>query len=494
MSKEVVVGIEFQNDIVRFTELMYTNEHVLVTKIKSVSVPPKTIINGDVTDPSGLSDQITRTLEEMETEAEHVVVCVTGIKFFKHLRQFPIIKVSELKELLEEEVASSALFFREDFQLGYQSFKDPSSSKDDTPYQHVLYGAVTTSQVESMQELVDMMGLNLNALDISALAALRLFMYRNTTTEPVISVFIDESYIDLNIYIEKDVYYTFTLQIDIDENTDFELLVEHIVNRIGYFLFSYSNHCFDKPMPTVGVVFSRNSFLDGLFSALQDHFPTIVWETINCTSLINVDASLNVSEQQLMDYAIPIGLGLKSFEDYNKRTLSLSEETSLTKPFFDQKELKIAGAVLAFALLVVLGINTFIVMSQDRIVSKVSEVQNKIRRLQSGEFIARQNRLSTFQAKLKKYNRIRDEKFSKTSFLRTLVDELPEDLSFKSIRLHPDRKVQIIGASFYQDSIYHFYNHLKDNYSKVTLSSIVTKYDKNLAPINHFQVSFKRGL
>jgi hypothetical protein len=494
MSREVVVGIEFQNNIARIVELVYANEHVVVSKIKSVSIPPKTIINGDINDPSGLADQITRTLQDMESEPSKVVVCVDDAKFFKHLRQFPIIKQSELHELLEEEVANSALFFREDFKLGYQSFRAPGLSKEHTPYQHVLYGAVTQSQVESMQELFDMTGLNLAGVDIPSLSALRFFMYRNIKETPTLSIFVDDRSIDLNIFCGSDIYFTFTIQLDLDETNDLEIITEHILNRINYFLFSYSNHCFNAVMPTEGVFFSRNHMLDGLLSALQDRFESIMWEKVNGKSIINVDASLTVDESQLMDYLLPIGLGLKCFEVTSKKSLNLSQENQSISPLIDQEELKIAGVVFAFCLLVIFGVNFFATMSQDRISSDLVSIKTDIKELQSGEFIARQNELASFQAKLKKYNRIRDESFSKTDFLKDLVDGLPEDLSFKSVRVFKDLRVIVHGSAAYQDSIYQFYNHLKDHYSKVELSSIVTKYDKNSVPMNNFEVSFKRVL
>ena len=58
MLRETVIGAELQNDSIRLVELIYTNEHVLVSQIKIISIPPKTIINGEVNDPGGLADQI----------------------------------------------------------------------------------------------------------------------------------------------------------------------------------------------------------------------------------------------------------------------------------------------------------------------------------------------------------------------------------------------------------------------------------------------------
>ena len=81
---------------------------------------------------------------------------------------------------------------------------------------------------------------------------------------------------------------------------------------------------------------------------------------------------------------------------------------------------------------------------------------------------------------------------SKTEFLKTLVTGLPEDLSFKTVKLSSDSRVVINAVAFYQDSIYQFYNHLKDSYSNVELSSIVTKYGSDNVPVNSFKVSFRR--
>ena len=80
----------------------------------------------------------------------------------------------------------------------------------------------------------------------------------------------------------------------------------------------------------------------------------------------------------------------------------------------------------------------------------------------------------------------------KTEFLKTLVTGLPEDLSFKTVKLSSDSRVVINAVAFYQDSIYQFYNHLKDSYSNVELSSIVTKYGSDNVPVNSFKVSFRR--
>lgn len=490
MSKDLVIAIDFQQDFAKISELKYENEHVLVTKLRTITLPPKTIINGEITDPSSLSNQVVKTLRDMESTATRLVVSIQDNRFFKHLRQYPIIRSTELSELLEEEVAASALFIRDDFEMSYQVHR-PQDGSNQAEIQHVMCAAVKQSQVESIQEFVEQTGLHLIAIDLVPLAALRLFMYRNTKSDLFFSVFVDKNTIDLNIFKGETVYFTFSIQLETGELTDEDILTEYIVNRFNYFFMAYSNYCFDQEMPTQAYFFSRNEFLSNLFDVLQDYYPDIIWNEIKVSDLVNTDPMLAVEEAQLAEYMVSIGLGLKAFEYPRNKTLNLSGAKLSYLPAINYRDLKFAGLTLMLLVVLMLGLNFYSIYAKQGLTQSIKTIQNTIKSLQTGEVIARQNQLNKYQSVLKSYNRIRDEKQSRTDLLLTLVDQLPEDLSFKSVRLPQRGTVEIKGSASYQESIYRFYQHLKKSYKDVELSSIVSKYKSNAAPENQFEISFK---
>jgi Tfp pilus assembly PilM family ATPase len=156
--------------------------------------------DGVVTDPELLAEHLMKVIQETGITAQEVVVSVPDQSYVKALEKFPLLKPQDLSLELQMRVASHRFFSRGDFQLGHQVFKEPVVGKEVKQYQSVLYAAVTQAQVDSINQLVDAMGLNLVAVDLPGLAAVRCMKWRRPVARtPWLALFLDSGYLQFGL-------------------------------------------------------------------------------------------------------------------------------------------------------------------------------------------------------------------------------------------------------------------------------------------------------
>ena len=139
-------------------------------------------------------------------------------------------------------------------------------------------------------------------------------------------------------------------------------------------------------------------------------------------------------------------------------------------------------------------LNVDFVMGLERhVVNKdMDMVKRKIKILQAGKGGSKQSQVKDLQGSIEFYASLRDQDYSKYIFFYELVEVLPLDISFFTLSVTPEKsgfKVLLKGQSYYQDSIYLFYDALQAKFKDVSLKDIKSQVKDDIA-LNIFSISF----
>lgn len=491
MPERTAVGVEIQESAIYLAELALDADRPVILRLKTITIPPKVITGGEITDLDSISSLIDRALKEDGFDSRQLYVSLLDRRFVKRTKRVQVMKSADLMSDIEDSLSSIYPFTRQEFQVGYQIGKRDALDKEVPIFWEVLYAGIAQSKVDSLLELAEHMDLHFSSIDLSCLSALRVMTWLEDSEQTVLCVFADQDYIDLNIVSNRCNVSTFTIRLKRKEDLSIETLKEQVLTKINLILFVYNSKYTDFPVPTRGLFLSRNAFLDPLFPYLQEALPDISFDIVSPQSVCQFSDTISFSDQSdhnIANYVVSIGLALKQFESFGQ-TLSFIKQKKQIGPIFNMQELKISVLVFVSLFTLLFGLDYYINLADSRIESDVADVKRQIVSLQSGEYIKRQKQLRKYQDLITRYDKIRSHNRSKTEFLQLLVRDLPEDLSLLDIDFNKKNQVRLSGKALYQDSIYAFYNHLKAHFDDVKIASIVTKYSGDV-PENKFAIEF----
>lgn len=494
MAYRSAIGIEISENVVVIAQIQNQEDDLFVSHYKMVPIPSQSVSKGVIADPTLLSDHISTVLQDNEFSGDDVVVSLTDTAYLKSLEKMPILKTSELLMDLEMNVSSHRLFSQDDFQLGYQLFREPVVDKIEKSYQSVLYAALSQDTVDSIQAFTDGLGMNLVAIDLSPLAAVRamLWQQQELAEAPFLIMYSDRNFLDCYIIWDNAIIFTQSLRLNLEEFSEDPTYVETIQSRLKHFLFAYSDMYPHFDSVSMCLYASRLDQGEFIMESLSQTFTHIQFVDYTPSQNIKFDAKLVVGqEKELVDYLVPIGLALKYFEKYNQ-TLSLTKIQKRIAPILKRREFSIAVGVFIVIFLAMKGIQLFVGHYVATVDDKVADTKKTISSLQSGEFLTRQKQLQKYQTQLQDLGEVRSEKYSQKALIADIVSILPADVTFISFLVTDKGHIKIMAQATYQESIFNFFNALKKTYSNVEISDIKTVVLPNGLSENRFQLTLER--
>jgi hypothetical protein len=484
------VGLEILEDVLVLAQVQSQDEDPYVSAVKMTQLPPNIMSNGSITDVELLAGHIQKVMDDSGFSGQDLIASISDKRHVKISEKFPVLKQSELNLEMEMRMAAHRLFFQDDFQLGFQIFKEAVDEGEVKNYQTVLYAATSQSRVDILQELADALDMNLVSVDVSSLAAVRSVMWQNDISEgPYLIVNAEESAFECFVIWDDAVLFTQSLRIDVEQFAEDPSYVGTILDRVGLFLCAYTD-MYPHFGPLSDCLFV--SRVDGggyLFEKLVEFLEDMHCHLYTPDLNIRFDSTVATEGLNLNDYTVAVGLGFKFFEKYNQ-TLSLTKVQKRLSPILNKKEFTVflVGLVLFFSLFK--AVNLYIDHNKSTIGERAIQTQVAIRALQSGEYLTRQKQLESYQAQIQHYTNMREQPFSKVTLMTMLTEKLPVDITFLSLTITSQRKISLLATAYYQDSIYVFLDILKSSFSNVVISNIKTSVLEGDIEESKFKVTF----
>ena len=137
---------------------------------------------------------------------------------------------------------------------------------------------------------------------------------------------------------------------------------------------------------------------------------------------------------------------------------------------------------------------SFFNVSTARVQADVDAAKNAIKQMQEDLATGREAKIASIKKSMEFFGSISKKGSSLYAFFYDLVENLPSDIVFVSVSLNDSKKavtgVSIKGKAYFQESIYRFYEELKQRYSKVRLGDITTTYNDENIGTHSFTVTF----
>ena len=161
-----VIGIEINEERVLLSQLDLLNGVPKVSKVKEVSIPPRTIVEGLIADLENFSEQINNALEEGGFASNNIVVSLNSNKFYKRCSVYEPLSEDLLVQKIEDKIRLFHSFLRTPFNMGFQKYEFKNSKdvkKDDGNLLHeqaakvekqaVLSAAVSSDLIANIEEV-----------------------------------------------------------------------------------------------------------------------------------------------------------------------------------------------------------------------------------------------------------------------------------------------------------------------------------------------------
>ncbi len=503
--KQNAIGLEITDDNIFLSQLDLSDEKPVVTQVKSVTIPPRSIMDGQITDVDTIAEQIIKALDESEFSSDNIIVALNDISFFKRLSKMAVSTPADLILELEMKVSQEFYFSQKEFHLGHQRYKETKVETDDDEkkedkekeleWESILYAALPNDLIDNIEELVKSLDKNLVSIDLVPLGALRAMMWGDAYKDSnIILCYVDTNYIDINFVYDGQVVLSHVFRRQLTDILDEPFFMDGYMTVMRQLMCQFTNLYPHYEIPKRCCFYSRLPRVEAFFSQMATElFIEIEPYDISSNILFLTDEKDKTKlDQYARSYLPAIGLGLKYFEPINK-TLSITKVKKQIAPIFNQKMVMIFGGILAAFLMISFGINYYVSNLTSTLDMSVRTTKNRIKAIQTGEFVGRQKKIDTLKESIKFFGKIKEVKKSKYLFFHDLTEQIPSDMSFSALKISQKQGsyfVFISGQSYFQESIYSFYTALQQQYSNVNLASIRTKYDQDGVGINEFQVNF----
>lgn len=489
LAYQSAIGMEIQDQSVYLTQLVDTDDGPKITAHKTVHLPPKTIINGEITDLNIVVEQVQRALSDSQFTSTNIVACFNDIDYFKRVAKFQKVKSSALTGEIEIKVAEHFNYTNDEFQIGSQTSKI-IEKQDGKNYISALYAASKSSKVEALQSLITELDMNLVAVDLAPLAVSRALLWSQKYNDnTILMILIDDVFIDFSIVVQGDILYTYSIRKKTKELLQDPFFIEDLCSKASYVISSFLNMYSDMEAPTTAIIYDRIDARQFL-----KEFKTVFTGTIieyQAKEDILTDDTLVLDKHTSLNDILPsIGLGLKFFEKVNT-TLSLTRLQKQLSPIFNQKQLLFSAAALGIVIAIYLGIAAIISKQESNIGKELDLVKQQMKSIQTGEFLTGQKQLEQYQDLIKTYEDLRNTPYLRSQFISTLIPFIPDDVVLSNFTVTKTQAIKFKAQSYYQDSIYQLYTELRKRYFNVKLTGVITRYKDNEAPVNEFEISFE---
>ena len=493
-----VIGLEITDDFIYMSLLEFEEDVIQLKKVKSITIPPRSITDGVITDVEMIADQITKTLKDDDFESENIIAAINDVQFIKKLDLIPIDPAKDLLMELEMKVSKNFNFVQSDFQLGYQVYSETALEEAvESSKQAVLYAALKTETIDNLNEFADEIGSQLVSIDLVCLSALRAMIWNiDFQDDVIIYVFVDKLFIDVNFIYKGHVIFSHLFKRDLNEVLDQEYLLEAYVNTFYTCIVQSTNLFPNLPKPSKIIYCTRVPHIQLFFTKLQTLLNIDIEEyklSTNFKSFVS-----NLPEEKLNSYSrlyLPsIGLALKYFEKYGK-TLSITKVKKKLSPIINIKTFLINFIFFVVILFSFYFANNLLGNLKSNITKDINVVKRQLKVIQSGSFVGQKRQIDSLKSSISTLTEFENEKNSKYDFFYLFSENLSNDIIVNNMSIKKANagfKISFTGQSKYQESIYTFYDFLSKKYVNVELSSIKTTYDKSEKATHIFSINFNR--
>ena len=491
---ESVIGMELTEDFIYLALIEIPESTPVLKKVKSIAIPPRSIVEGQIADVDMISEQISKTLENEGFDSDNLIAGINDSRFLKRVEFFPKMATADLVVDLEMKVSKSYDFIQNDFQMGHLAYKNEEKSINEGGIP-VLFAAAKSESIDSLEELASLINKTLVAVDLIPMASLRI-MNRNIVTneEARLYCYIDSTYVDFNFVYDDAIILSHSFKRNLKEIIEDNFLFESFFSTINQFILKFTDLYPNLTIASEVLFSSRLANQEVFFDQIKEKL-NFSYREFKLSEVIKTDAE-ELSSEKLNTYSISylpsIGLALKYFEKVDA-TLNITKVKKKLSPIFNKLFLVIFGGSLATILLIIFGVNFYLNVKINSLEDSLKNTKKQIKLIQDGEFVGRQRKLNDLKNSISYLGGMKEGNYKKYSLFKILVNNLPQAITFTGMQMSPLKngiKININGTGKSQGAIYEYYSFLASNFKNVELSNIQTKYDFSGVSSQKFSISF----
>jgi len=491
------IGIEITDTSIFIVETSEKESTFLIERMKTISLPPKAVVGGEIQDPDALNDLLRRTLDEGGFSNQPLHIAIKSNRCVKRICKILNAASSNIDSEIEIKVSQSYIFSKEEFSFGFQPMVpvDQDNPLSDSVAVPFMYIGMDKNKVDATLDLMHSLEKDILSIEHSSISHLRSLVYSQSPSdqEILICISIHDTFIDISIVKQKFVLYTHLFYKESHYVIEDIFFHEELSKRIVQVLMGYKNMYPKYPMPSVGLFFSHTYPYTELFNYLTNDFPFISFRVFSWQSF-QLDTSFSsrkdLNEEGLSDYMGAVGLAIKSSFEFLPISL-IKVKRKLISPL-SKLETNIVLFLIFFITVLGIGSRFYLVYLSNKVNEQLAGVQLQLKSLQSGDYLNNQKQLAEKKSNLNYYTTILKANSGRSiEIMKILTQELPSDIAFSSVKIDKDSKVYIKGASCYSDSIYKFYNRIKGIFEDSNISGIETVVSPDTSiRENRFSIDF----
>ena len=166
------IGLDIGSKKVKLARVKNTKQGIQVAWFESMDTPPGMVEAGNIVDPAGLGVELGKLVSKLRIKNQKVVSAVAGQQVYTRTIVMPQMKLEELKEAISFQAINFLPIPVEEAAIDIfplRDFEDEEGKKTE-----VFFVAVRRQQVENLDMVCKMAGLNLVAVEIEPLAMNRI--------------------------------------------------------------------------------------------------------------------------------------------------------------------------------------------------------------------------------------------------------------------------------------------------------------------------------
>jgi len=224
---KTVVGVDVTADTIVVAEVRKQRGEVILVNIAEASTPGGAVQDAEISDPASVGQVIASLLDEWEIQAKKAVVAVAGQSTIVRPVRFPMMPLTELKEVIEYEAERYIPFAIDDVNLDFQVVGE--IEEDGSPKQEVILVAAQKALIGSFQSALAEAGLDVPTVDVASFAVMRSVYGTEQFPEGKSIAFLHIQGWTTDVCIVVDGVPRFTRSIPIG----FSSLLEALINALG---------------------------------------------------------------------------------------------------------------------------------------------------------------------------------------------------------------------------------------------------------------------
>jgi len=162
------IGLDIGSKKIKLARVKNTKQGIQVVWFESMDTPPGMVESGNIVDPVGLGEELGKLVSKLKIKHHKVVSAVAGQQVYTRTLVMPRMKLDELKEAISFQAINFLPIPVEEAAIDIfplRDFEDEEGKKTE-----VFFVAVRRQQVENLDMVCNIAGLNLVAVEIEPLA------------------------------------------------------------------------------------------------------------------------------------------------------------------------------------------------------------------------------------------------------------------------------------------------------------------------------------